>query len=301
MANRQSGSYIPAISGEHFLHQYSTELHFGLYSVNTRYNLEELKAIEELHVNGKVISLDALYVDTTFLSSNFPEFPTQRESIDAILEFIESERDKNVFVFRPPSGYSHNQLYTEVAKKFGKIHVCGRNSEVIIEDPELRSNFCIDECKCDEKHLVHLCPPCPPYDNDPYQCYGIEDIACTPDIENICIIRPTACRWTNWKNGSEITYKFQNWSGRTKFCYVAYSSHCSNSELKEFIAYLKPGSVHPNVIPWVNKRREDMQAELVKILEEYQPKRDCMQQLKRTASTDITELTGYFPQIKKKI
>lgn len=219
--------------------------------------MEDHESVKEL-----VASLDAVYMDTTFISSAYRYFPTERESIQEIVGFIDQDRKNqngSIFVLRPPGAFNHDELYSEIVKKFGKIHVSGScvRDLIHVPDSEKESKFCIGECECGNGHSIHLCPP---EEGSAYDYWDHRDITCDPDANNIFIIRPVACKHQVNMPPGRFGYSDRNWVH-----YFCYANHCSRNELEQFILYLRPTSVFPNVIP-SGRTREGVNAKLQKIL-----------------------------------
>lgn len=70
---------------------------------------------------------------------------------------------------------------------------------------------------------------------------------------------------------------WQEWGSRDEFvkvlrkdCYrVCYATHNSYEEIRDFLLYLKPKKIHPNVVPSVTKERYEMQARIREIQKTY--------------------------------
>lgn len=88
---------------------------------------DDIEGIIALKKFQDQISLDCLYLDSTFLSINYVHFPSQRKSVDTIINLTAKwlqAHPKNVLFLRPPANYGYEFLLVQLSQHFKvKIHV----------------------------------------------------------------------------------------------------------------------------------------------------------------------------------
>lgn len=237
--------------------------------ITSRLPLTTLQAIRVLKpFANDDMSLDAAYIDSTFLSVKFPYFPTQRESVDATIRLIDDwlrQSKRNVIVIRPPALYGYEYMFKEIVDRFNqKIHMTQETINDYQYVPEL------DDCfhrgpKSDAR--IHLCKSRECTD-DTYR-WSSTSLACMPDVEAkyIRIIRPTAQRWENLHAKEEIVALHES---KPNINFVCYSNHSSYYEIVDLLKYLKPKTVKLNVEPGDWNVRMEMRMCLKNIIEQYQ-------------------------------
>jgi DNA repair metallo-beta-lactamase len=75
----------------------------------------------------------------------------------------------------------------------------------------------------------------------------------------------SAMFWTNWSGGNFVLETHKN-SFR-----VCYATHNSYNEIRDFLLFMKPATVHLNVEPKDSNELQEMLSLLDKIQKEYQP------------------------------
>ncbi|XP_055911819.1 protein artemis-like [Eupeodes corollae] len=181
----------------------------------------------------KMKTIDTVYLDSTFLSEIFNEFPTQRESISEICSLIREWLDK----------HSENKILIEMPAQYGVEFL------FIAIEQELNQKIFVDEKQWQK--YIYL----PAMDNcispDIQECRiltkfkGFQEKKCEYSANRLRVIKPSAMFWKNWKRGQPIVMQM----GDRNEYRVAYSNHCSCLELKEFLEFVQPKKVSLNVVP----------------------------------------------------
>lgn len=212
-----------------------------------RDDIEGIMALKQLHGN----KLDCLYLDSTFLSTDYLHFPKQRESINAILNLTDEwlkAHSKNVVVLRPPAAYGYEFLLIELSQYFKvKIHVSNSTFEDYLYIPELDDVISNNPFHCDR---IHLCS------SNPNQ-WLLKECPCLPNLDasHICIIRPTAMKWRHLSASDQIHEKLEEVCNVYRVCY---SNHSSLEEIQFLIRYLRPKMIKLNVVPKNSRQRSQM-------------------------------------------
>ncbi|XP_031619615.1 protein artemis-like isoform X2 [Contarinia nasturtii] len=161
---------------------------FRLY----RNDIETMIALKKFH---EKINLDCLYLDSTFLSLDYRNFPRQRDSVNTIIDLTENWLDahpKNVVLLRPPANYGYEFLLVELSQYFKfKIHVAKSTYNDYLYIPEFDSYISSNPYYCGR---IHLCSP-----DDGNTEWKSKTSTCLSKLDerHICIIRPTAMKWKN--------------------------------------------------------------------------------------------------------
>lgn len=189
------------------------------------------------------ITLDALHLDSTFLSLDYMHFPKQRESIGAIIKLSENwlaKHEKNIVLLRPPAAYGYEFLLQQLSQHFGvKIHVTNATYNDYLHIPQFDMYMSDNRFHCGR---IHLCA------TDPTK-WQLRECPCLEtklDEKHMCIIRPTAMKWRHLKATDQC---FEEYKGLTNVYSVCYSNHASMTEIEFFVQYLQPKSVKLNVMP----------------------------------------------------
>lgn len=225
-----------------------------------RDDIEGIIALKKFHENP---NLDCLYLDSTFLSMDYVNFPKQRESVNTIIELTEKwleANPKNVIMLRPPANYGYEFLLVQLSQYFKvKIHVTNSTFKDYLYIPDFDTYISNNVYHCGR---IHLCSS-----GSEWQ---IRKSTCLPKLDqrHICIIRPTAMKW---KNLTENDKHYESHSDVENSYSVCYSNHSSYDEIKFFIQYLRPKDVKLNVIPDNICQRNAMYSVLDAITKEYQP------------------------------
>lgn len=197
---------------------------------------------------------NVVYLDTTFLSLDFPSFPSRKESFEAICDEIEKwlrEDPENVVMLECSGNYGAEYLFVEVAKILNtKIHVKEKVYSNYTRIAELSERVTNDGMKS----RIHACTA----------KMTRKKLACRPYVapKNILTVVPSAMRWRG-----RNTAKFTEYDpADSRRLYVCYSMHCSYDELRAFVDYFKPDKIVPCVYHDDAKSEID---QLTKILMNY--------------------------------
>lgn len=218
-------------------------------SINVR-NLGRINAFKD--VRGDIILLDSIYIDSTFLSSEYPNFPSQTQSNEQILKLTEdwlSMNQQNVVVLRPPANYGYEYLFGFLSEKLHqKIHIFKDTIKDYRCFPDLRGS--VTDSIERENVRIHCCPST----NGDWKSLSLR---CCPGLsaEFIKIIRPTAFRWNEWNESEKIHHEIDK-----NLSFVCYSNHASFNEIKELINYLKPKRIEFNVLPVETKAANEVKS-----------------------------------------
>ncbi|OAD54108.1 Protein artemis [Eufriesea mexicana] len=211
-----------------------------LYTGDFRINSTDLSKLKGLHysIDSKLIprTFSKIYLDTTFLSTDFCAFPSRQESIFKIYEVSRnwlSKDPRNVVILECSATYGSEFIFVELSKMLNmKIHV--RN--------DVFESYCrIAQLSCyvtNDPHstLIHACK----------KKISSSGLHCRGDVsnENIITVVPSVMKWR--KKDTSIIGEWDKDKKRT--FNVCYSTHSSLDELKAFVQYFKTLEIYPCVV-----------------------------------------------------
>ncbi|XP_025208461.1 protein artemis isoform X1 [Melanaphis sacchari] len=213
--------------------------HRILYTGDFRVQLQNFKLFKPLLIdkegNHGPKNISALYLDTTFASKNYYEFPTRKESssnlIKVVEEWLYQNPDNKICLWMP--GYVGIEFaIVEVAKHFKcSIHVHKQKYEELYSSiPEL-DNYVTPIYT---NNRIHACSK--------YEC-DTDNINCMKLNKNVKCVQLNALAFTKdvINTGGHVIVK----NNITRVCY---SSHPSCKELREIVKFLNPEKLYFNVI-----------------------------------------------------
>ena len=232
-----------------------------LYTGDFRMENQSLEGIQSLHdASGNALLIDEMYLDTTFCSLNYKEFPPRVEAIQRIWEIVHSwvrkngmyrhKRAKHVVLFHLPAQFGSEAIlryiYEQSSNKW-KIHVSqGKFDEYLcIED--------LGECtnsNPEEAQWIHACSWHNFTSGNKSNCSREESsrmIPCQEGPFEVCQIRPSAMYFKTSRL-ERVDDKVVKCVGGQSYR-VCYSSHSSLTELQEFVNYFRPKLIFPCALP----------------------------------------------------
>ncbi|XP_060813847.1 protein artemis isoform X2 [Bombus pascuorum] len=211
-----------------------------LYTGDFRINPIDFPKLKGLHYcnDSKSIprTFTKIYLDTTFLSTDFPVFPSRQESMHKMYEVIKdwiSKDPRNVVILECSATYGSEFLFVELSKMLDmKIHV--RN--------DVFENYChIAQLSCyvtndPDSTSIHACK----------KKISSPGLRCRSDVSNanILTVIPSVMKWR--KKDTSIIGEWDKNKERTFS--VCYSTHSSLTELKAFVQYFEASEIYPCVI-----------------------------------------------------
>ena len=225
-----------------------------LYTGDFRFENQNLETLQALHdVDGNLININELYLDTTFCSPNYREFPTRDEAINRIWDLVHgwirkngmyrNKLAKHIVLFHLPAQYGSEailrNIYEQSSNKW-KIHVSER---------KFHEYLCTDDlgaCTHSDPNVaqwIHACS----WNRNSNEKKSPGSISCQDGNFEICHIRPSAMyfKTSRLKRSEDKVIKCIG----DKSYRVCYSSHSSLTELQHFVNYIKPNLIFPCALP----------------------------------------------------
>lgn len=228
-----------------------------LYTGDFRINPRDYGKLGPLHYRKDFTTFPKkfakVYLDTTFLDSNFAFLPTRKDSINVMCKVVKKwleESPRNVVVLECSALYGSEFLYMELSKSLNVFtHVKDHVYEGYCRIPDLA------------RHITNN-----PFAARIHACMSKLDrsgLKCRTDIleKNILTIVPSVQKWKT-KDKSIVG----EWDcTRDKTYNVCYSTHASCDELEKFIQYFNPEEIYPCVCPKDKEEKKEMYHLLNKI------------------------------------
>lgn len=218
---------------------FEVDQHRILYTGDFRVQLRDLKQFKPLMVDYDKYCLPknitSLYLDSTFASNNYYEFPTRKESstnlIKLVEEWLETDPNNKVCLWMP--GYVGTEYaIVEVAKHFKTfIHVHKIKYDELYSSIADLDNY-VTPIYTDNR--IHACSK---YESN------TDKVNCLELDKNVKCIQLNALAFTTdvINTGGHVIVK----NNITRVCY---SSHASCKELREIVKFLNPEKLYFNVI-----------------------------------------------------
>lgn len=217
-----------------------------LYTGDFRINSRDYKKIAPLHVCNEFgvfpKKLTKLYLDTTFLDPDFAFFPSRKECINVMCEVVKDwlkKSPRNVVVLECSALYSSEFLYKELSTSLNiRIHIKDRVYESYCRISDLAHHITNDPLST----RIHACTN--KRDGSDLKCRDYPK-------DNILIIVPSVMKW----KGKDTSVVGEWDCKKERMFNVCYATHASFDELKKFIQYFNPNSIHACVCKEHEKQR----------------------------------------------
>ncbi|XP_072558477.1 protein artemis-like isoform X2 [Paramormyrops kingsleyae] len=222
-----------------------------LYTGDFRLAQGEAARIESLHVGGRIKDVQSVYLDTTFCEPRFFQIPSREACLDGIRELVRewiAISPNHVVWLNCKIAYGYEYLFVNLSEEFGcQVHV--RSTRVFAGMPEMlchvttRRDTQIHACRLaeGEEYIRGSRLPC-----------GMK----APDGASLHVIsvKPSTMWFGEQTNKTAVIVK----TGPTSYR-ACFSFHSSYSEIKDFMSYICPVNIYPNVIPYGKTLQEVQQ------------------------------------------
>ncbi|XP_053913150.1 protein artemis isoform X2 [Cuculus canorus] len=275
-----------------------------LYTGDFRLAKGEAARMELLHSGTRVKDIQSVYLDTTFCDPKFYHIPSREECLNGILELVRSWTSltrNHVVWLNCKAAYGYEYLFINLSEELGiKVHV--NKLDMFRNMPEILYHVTTDRCT-----QIHACRH--PQDDD---CIRGNRLPCGMTCQNgaplhIISIKPSTMWFGERIKKTNVIVR----TGESTYR-ACFSFHSSYSEIKDFLSYIHPVNVYPNVLPVGGT--EDRLMEILKPLcrayrRNMEPRYKPLGTLKRLHKRDLsdtdeddlfdTELISARPKIPK--
>uniref|UniRef100_A0A1B6CUL4 Protein artemis n=1 Tax=Clastoptera arizonana TaxID=38151 RepID=A0A1B6CUL4_9HEMI len=216
-----------------------------LYTGDFRLPFCDLPKYKALHtINGKVKKIDAIYLDTTFAFPKYLQFPSREKSKNELVNIVNQWLNKNPnnqIAIIPTACYGLEFLLLELAKAImKKLYI---PSSILFENYSYIPEFSDLITSDSDSTNVHLCEYTR---NKPHYCK-----LCFDKKHVFKRIRPSAMIFDQEHlNRPQLNEGIVDYSD-PDIIKLAYSTHCSLQELKDFLKYISQDGckIYPSVLP----------------------------------------------------
>ncbi|XP_039733366.1 protein artemis isoform X1 [Pteropus medius] len=212
-----------------------------LYTGDFRLAKGETARMELLHYGGRVQDIQSVYLDTTFCDPKFYQIPSRAECLSGILELVRgwiSRSPYHVVWLNCKAAYGYEYLFTNLSEEFGlQVHV--DKLDMFRNMPDI-----LHHLTTDRSTQIHACrhPKAEEYFQWNKLPCGITSKNRIP-LHTISI-KPSTMWFGERTRKTDVIVRTGESSYRACF-----SFHSSYSEIKDFLSYICPVNVYPNVIP----------------------------------------------------
>ncbi|XP_074873704.1 protein artemis isoform X5 [Carettochelys insculpta] len=254
-----------------------------LYTGDFRLAKGEAARMELLHSGTRVKDIQSVYLDTTFCDPRFYQIPSREECLNGILELVRSWITLScyhVVWLNCKAAYGYEYLFTNLSEELGvKVHV--NKLEMFKNMPEI-----LHHVTTDRHTQIHACRH--PRDDDYLRG---NRLPCGMTSQNgtplrIISVKPSTMWFGERTRKTNIIVRTGESSYRACF-----SFHSSYSEIKDFLGYICPVNVYPNVVP-VGSTKDEVVKILKPLCKSYsvtnEPQYKPLGTLKRSRTTDLT-------------
>ncbi|XP_055018193.1 protein artemis isoform X2 [Boleophthalmus pectinirostris] len=189
----------------------------------------------------RVKEIQSVYVDSTFYDPRYYQIPSRDVCLNGILELVGnwiSQSPYHVVWLNCKAAYGYEYLFTNLGEEFKtQIHI--NNLAMFKKMPEI-----LNYVTTDTKTQIHACRH--PKDEEFFQGNRLPCGCTAADGTPLQIIsiKPSTIWFGERSKKTNVIIK----TGASSFR-ACFSFHSSYSEIKEFLLYLKPINIYPNVIP----------------------------------------------------
>ncbi|XP_041457763.1 protein artemis-like [Lytechinus variegatus] len=209
-----------------------------LYTGDFRLAKGEAARMDPLHSGSRVKDISSVYLDTTFCVPEAMFIPSREESKDALLDLVDRQISKSaghMVKLNCKAKYGYEYLFVELSKTFNqKVHV----SDTLMKQYDRVPDLCTHLTTEGSLTQIHACR------------YGPCSLKKATDILSI---QPSTMWFTGNARPDDVIRKIGR---RYRLCF---SFHSSFSEIRDFLAYIRPHHVYPNVIPYGSSEEEVIQ------------------------------------------
>ncbi|XP_061845281.1 protein artemis isoform X2 [Colius striatus] len=255
-----------------------------LYTGDFRLAKGEAARMELLHSGSRVKDIQSVYLDTTFCDPKFYHIPSREECLNGILELVRSWTSLtryHVVWLNCKAAYGYEYLFINLSEELGiKVHV--NKLDMFRNMPEILCHVTTD------RHTqIHACRH--PRDDD---CFRGNRLPCGMTCQNgtplhIISIKPSTMWFGERIKKTSVIVR----TGQSTYR-ACFSFHSSYSEIKDFLSYICPVNVYPNVLPVGGT--EDKVMEILKPLcrsyrRNVEPRYQPLGTLKRALKRDLSD------------
>ncbi|XP_066284808.1 protein artemis-like [Branchiostoma lanceolatum] len=233
-----------------------------LYTGDFRLPVGGAAQFQHLHQGGRPKDIQSLYVDTTFLVPEAKYIPSREDCCTALINLVQSWISRGAhYVVRLncKAKYGYEYLFIELCRRFHmKVHV--NNPSIYQTVPEIFQCLTSDPSETQ----IHACRWLERYQK------GRHPLPCKyrpppPHELEVMSVTPSTMWFTAYAGPGDVIRKGSRHHHR-----VCFSFHSSYTEIRDFVGYIRPKTIHANVAP-VGTTLEEAEDRLRDLTRSVQP------------------------------
>ncbi|MCJ8743055.1 hypothetical protein PDJAM_G00089310 [Pangasius djambal] len=214
-----------------------------LYTGDFRLAAGDAARMEHLHSGNRVKDIQSVYLDSTFYDPRFYQIPSRETCLTGIRKLVQDWiclSPYHIVWLNCKAAYGYEYLFTNLGQEFNsQVHVNSLN--MYRQMPEI-----LDHVTTNRVTQIHAC-------RHPKACYtsctanvhhSAADVAPDGTPLHIISIKPSTMWFGERTRKTNVIVKMGGSSYRACF-----SFHSSYSEIKDFLSYIGPVNIYPNVVP----------------------------------------------------
>ncbi|XP_039213491.1 protein artemis [Crotalus tigris] len=258
-----------------------------LYTGDFRLARGEVARMELLHSGSRVKDIQSVYLDTTFFDPKYYQIPSREECMKGMMELVRSwvvQSPYHVVWLNCKAAYGYEYLFTNLSEELGmKVHV--NKLDMFKNMPEILYHVTTN------RHTqIHACRH--PRD---YEMFRGNRLPCGMMSQNgnelrVISVKPSTMWFGERTRKSQVIMRAGTSSYRACF-----SFHSSYGEIQDFLSYVCPVNVYPNVIP-LGSNKERVEENLKPFCRMYRqnngPTYKPLGVLKRSRALELLDTNG---------
>ncbi|XP_043093675.1 protein artemis isoform X2 [Puntigrus tetrazona] len=220
-----------------------------LYTGDFRLAVGDAARMEYLHSGNRVKDIRSVYIDTTFFDPKYHQIPSREACLAGIKQLVHDwicQSPYHVVWLNCKAAYGYEYLFTNLGQEFNtQIHV--KSLDMFKKMPEILCHVTTDRAT-----QIHACRH--PKDEEFFRANRLPCGSTAPDGVPLSIIsiKPSTIWFGERTRKTSVIVRMGSSSYRACF-----SFHSSYLEVKNFLSYICPVNIYPNVIP-LGKTLEDV-------------------------------------------
>ncbi|XP_072529082.1 protein artemis isoform X3 [Salminus brasiliensis] len=212
-----------------------------LYTGDFRLAMGDAARMEHLHSGDRVKDIKSVYLDTTFYDPKFYQIPSREACLVGIRELIQdwiTLSPYHVVWLNCKAAYGYEYLFTNLGEEFtSQVHV--NSLDTYRKMPEILCHVTTNRTT-----QIHACRH--PKDEELFRANRLPCGCTAPDGTPLRIIsiKPSTMWFGERTRKTKVIVRMGGSSYRACF-----SFHSSYSEIKDFLSYIGPVNIYPNVVP----------------------------------------------------
>ncbi|XP_019633360.1 PREDICTED: protein artemis-like [Branchiostoma belcheri] len=213
-----------------------------LYTGDFRLPVGSAAQFLHLHQGGRPKDIQSLYVDTTFLVPEAKYIPSREDCCTALINLVQSwiSRGSHYVVrLNCKAKYGYEYLFIELCRRFHmKVHV--NDPSIYQEVPEIFQCLTSDPSETQ----IHACRWLERYQKGRHHPLPCKYRPPPPHELEVMSVTPSTMWFTAYAGPGDVVRKISRHHHR-----VCFSFHSSYTEIRDFVGYVRPKTIHANVAP----------------------------------------------------